>query len=277
MTTKLRKLFATTIVMAIGCLASTAQAANLTWDGGAATTDWSTANNWNPNQAPTAPDTMVIGGSAVVDFNTTLNSTVPNGTTVIDINDNAQLNLTGGSLTLQDGNSNTSSIAIAANAVLNISGGTHNLYGRISVSEPGTIRVTGNDATINLRQVAGFSGGTFEFVFDSDGVSSLDYYSYINPTSNNLFVDGTAFTRTSSSQNFTLIDSTNLLGGEFQAANIAVVGLGAEGSGWTLTQDQVTDDITITVAGTPEPSTFTLVVLGLLSFGMTRRRRRRRR
>ena len=168
------------LAIALSCTMP-AHAAVLTWDGGGGTTDWSTSTNWDTNNAPVAADVMVIGGTSVVDFNTIFTTSQPNGVTVIDINDSAQLNLTGGSLTVADGNSNTSSIAIAANAVLNISGGTHNLYGRMSVSEPGTIRVTGDDATINLRQVAGFNSGSYEFIFDDTGVSSLDYYSYLNP------------------------------------------------------------------------------------------------
>lgn len=265
------------LAIALSCTMP-AHAAVLTWDGGGGTTDWSTSTNWDTNNAPVAADVMVIGGTSVVDFNTTFTSSQPNGVTVIDINDSAQLNLTGGSLTVADGNSNTSSIAIAANAVLNISGGTHNLYGRMSVSEPGTIRVTGDDATINLRQVAGFNSGSYEFIFDDTGVSSLDYYSYLNPNSNNLYVDVSAYMDAYSGPyvvggtRFDLINTGTLLGNTFQASNITLVGLGEEGNtnyGYILNQDATDVYLTVFV---PEPSSTALLGLGLSSMLLRRRR-----
>ncbi|MDG1358344.1 MAG: PEP-CTERM sorting domain-containing protein [Akkermansiaceae bacterium] len=257
--------------------ALTTNAATITWDGGGDGVSWTDGNNWSTNNAPTAGDTMNIGGSAIVDFDTTFTSSLSNGSVVINVSSTAQLNLNGGALTFADGNSNTSPINIGDDAVLNITGGTHNLYGRVDIFGGGTIRVTGDDATINLRQLAKSGGAsTFEFFFDDTGVSSLDYYSYFNPINQILSVDGSAYTGpyVSSGTQFNLINTTNLSGNEFQAANISIVGLGQEGNtdyGYILTQDQASDDVFITVF-VPEPSSTALLGLGLGSLLLRRKR-----
>ena len=268
------------LAIALSCTMPT-HAATLTWDGGGGDTDWSNGLNWDTNTAPTAGDTMVIGGSAVVDFNTNFTSSLSNGQVVINISNTAQLNLNGGVLNFADGNANTSPLNIGNDAVLNITGGDHNLYGRVDIFGEGTIRVTGDAATIDLRQLVKSGGpNTFEFIFDDTGVSSLDYYSYFNPANQILYVDGSAYFDAYSGPyvpggtQFNLINTTNLFDGEFQASNITIVGLGEEGNtgyGYILTQDQASDDIFITVF-VPEPSSAALLGLGGVALMLRRKR-----
>ncbi len=47
-------------------LVSTAQAATLTWDGGAGTSNWFDANNWSGNAVPTSADQVRLDASGVV-------------------------------------------------------------------------------------------------------------------------------------------------------------------------------------------------------------------
>ena len=49
------------LLMCIAVLVSASQADTLTWDGGGGDGLLSTANNWDPNQAPGASDTFNIG------------------------------------------------------------------------------------------------------------------------------------------------------------------------------------------------------------------------
>jgi hypothetical protein len=277
--------YSSTLALACLSLISVSQmtnAATLTWNGDGDGSSWSDGDNWDTNNAPSAADTMVIGGSAVVDFDTTFTSSLGSGSTVINVNGTAQLNLNGGALTFTDGNANSSPINIGNDAVLNITGGNHNLYGRVDIYGDGTIRVTGDEATVNLRQLAKYSGAasTFEFIFDSTGISSLDYYSYFNPTNQILYVDGSAYfdaytgPYVPGGTQFNLINTTNLFDGEFQAANITILGMGEEGNtgyGYILTQDQASEDVFITVF-VPEPSSTALLGLGGVALLLRRRR-----
>lgn len=276
--------YSSTLALACLSLISVSQmtnAATLTWNGDGDGSSWSDGDNWDTNNAPTTADTMVIGGSAVVDFDTTFTSSLPNGSTVINLSGTAQLNLNGGALTFTDGNSNSSPLNIGNDAVLNITGGNHNLYGRVDIFSDGTIRVTGDEATVNLRQLVKSGGAnTFEFIFDSTGISSLDYYSYFNPTNQILYVDGSAYfdaytgPYVPGGTQFNLINTTNLFDGEFQAANITILGMGEEGNtgyGYILTQDQASDDVFITVF-VPEPSSTALLGLGGVALLLRRRR-----
>lgn len=269
-----------TIYTTIACLISflPAHAATLTWDGGGGDTDWSNGLNWNTNNAPTAGDTMVIGGSAVVDFNTNFTSSLSNGQVVINISNTAQLNLNGGALSFADGNANTSPLNIGNDAVLNITGGDHNLYGRVDIFGEGTIRVTGDAATIDLRQLVKSGGpNTFEFIFDSTGVSSLDYYSYFGAADQILYVDGSAYfdaytgPYVPGGTQFKLIETGNL-SAQFQTANVTIAGLGEEGNtgyGYILTQDA--NDVYLTVF-VPEPSSAALLGLGGVALMLRRKR-----
>ena len=125
-------------------------------------------------------------------------------------------------------------LTLLANNLINFSGGTSTINGRVSCGSTSTIRVTGSDATVNLYQATGTMAGTYEFIFDAAGVSSLDYSSYVQFAAGaKLVVDGSAYTRGPAS--FTLIDTyaTGMLM-DFAAENITVTGFPG---GYTLEQN----------------------------------------
>ena len=54
---KITKQFFVSLVLLFSTLIAYTQK---TWDGGASTTNWGDANNWNPNGVPTATDAVTI-------------------------------------------------------------------------------------------------------------------------------------------------------------------------------------------------------------------------
>ena len=148
------------------------------------------------------------------------------------------LDLTGGTLDLTPVAQNSNSLQINGGGVVEISGGTHDLYGRIY--NYGTFRVTGNAATIAVHQLAGVVG-TWEFVLDSDGVSTLVDDSWTSLGSATLNVDGSAYTGGDTSillfdsQDLTAVSSSvNITG--FEPTYVA-----------SVEQDQDTDDVTLVI------------------------------
>lgn len=94
----------------------------------------------------------------------------------LTIQNTGTVNLTGGAFTLPQTSTNNNGVEaagilnIASGGTLNISGGTHVFNERSSIS--GTFRVSGSAATINMHQM-GSTGATFDFIFDSGGVSTI--------------------------------------------------------------------------------------------------------
>ncbi|MBT3193293.1 MAG: hypothetical protein HN341_12125 [Verrucomicrobia bacterium] len=213
----------------------TVQAATRTWDGGGGDSSWINDDNWSDNTEPGPDDFVVIGGTAVVNYDRVsplhFNSTAP-----IDINDTATLNLTTGALSYISSTGNDSPITVASGAVLNISDGTHSIGGRQMMFSSGIMRVTGSDATINMFQMPGFNG-TFDFVFDAVGVSSLDYNSWMAGGAQGVTVDASAYT--GSSKNFTLIQTSDTANGLINplTGTISVIPPSAS---WSSTVTQVT-------------------------------------
>jgi hypothetical protein len=123
----------------------------------------------------------------------------------------------------------------------------------------------------------GTANGTFDFVFDTAGVSTITGdlgFSWFSITGASVSVDGSGYTGGAAS--FTLFDG-NASGNTPPSGNFTIAGLGAEGVGWTL-------DITNSAAGgandtiilnvIPEPGTYALLGgLLALSHVMVRRRR----
>lgn len=180
-------------------LASVSQAATLDWDGGGGDGLLSTANNWDPNQAPASSDTLNIGtGDTVshennlpgsVTINLTGSSTLSPVTTVLRLN-GASINvgsgssLTGGGfgfdfdngdLTFNDGAifGNTSWEQKGANTF------TFNLSASgFTAMTPGTFRCSGGSANIAnatyTADMAAYAGGSQVITlvdFTSDAVS----------------------------------------------------------------------------------------------------------
>ena len=83
---------------------------------------------------------------------------------------------------------------------------------------------------------------TFNFVFDSDGVSTVENDAFLSLTAANLLVDGSAYTGGIGS--FDLFTSANLVG---VSTNVTVTGFGVDGVDFTLVQSEDTDNVTLNV------------------------------
>jgi hypothetical protein len=132
---------------------SRASAAAVSWDGGAATANWSDANNWSANALPTADDDVTINQNVTVNIaaTTTINSLTVGqnggGTTPIlnfnyDAIANGALILDAGDLNVYTGASIThvnSSSSIIATIFINVISGNGTIVGSIDAAGQGYI------------------------------------------------------------------------------------------------------------------------------------------
>jgi hypothetical protein len=268
--------------LALACLSlisvsHVASAALITWNGNGDGSTWSDGANWIGGSSPGTGDTFSISNTTV-DYDV---SGVNLG--VRSTLNNATLNLTSShSINITAGNT-TNPLQMLNNSFINVTGGTHTIAGRINYDDGGSaahsgggINIVGSTAVFNTAQLINWTNPTLSFEFDALGVGSINYSNYSGISAASLYVDGTAYTGPylSSGTKFTLINGSNLLGQEIDSANISIVGLGQEGNtdyGYTLTQDQVSDDVFLTVY-VPEPSSTALLGLGGLAMMLRRKR-----
>ena len=270
--------------------ASTAQAATL-WTG-ATDLNYGTAGNWdngspgNIDQAATINngDTVSLATdhtgtntyNLVVGGNSTLNASAAFTATGLTIQNTGTVNLTGGAFTLpQTSTSNngvgaTGILSIASGGTLNISGGTHVFTERSGIN--GTFRVSGSAASISMHQM-GSTGATFDFIFDSGGVSTITGaggFPWFAISDSLVTVSNSGFVGTGS---FTLFDCDDA-GTMMTSDKFTITGFGAEGVGWTLDivdnpNGSLRDTVVLNII--PEPSAALLGGLGMIS--LLRRRR----
>lgn len=267
------------------------QAATL-WTG-ATDLNYGTAGNWdtgspgNNEQLATINngDTVSLASdytgtntyNLVVGGNSTLNASAAFTATGLTIENTGTVNLTGGAFTLPQtsGNNNGEGAAgvlnIQSGGTLNISGGSHIFNERSIIN--GTFQVDGSESTISMNQIGALSG-TFDFIFDSGGVSSITgdlSFSWLQIGDTTVTVDGSAFSGTGS---FTLFDSES--NGVMPTADkYTISGFGGEGVGWTLditNNDPGVGRDTVILNIIPEPSSAGL--LGIALAGLLLRRRR---
>lgn len=181
---------------------------------------------------------------------------------VVQVGANGTMNVSGGAMTItRPAPNNTTALSVYSGGLLEISGGEHSIGGRINNN--GTLRVSGDGATIGIHQINA-SSGDFEFIFDADGVSTLASDSWVDFSGASLIVDGSSYTGGNTS--FDLVTTGDRLLGGFDAGNITVTGFGVEGVEYTLTQDVSSTpgtQGTITLTVIPEPGTLGLIA----SFG----------
>ena len=205
----------------------------------------------------------------------TLNIT---GGNLTSINDGSRLvlggsaggtfNLSGGTFTAQ-GSAPTDGLTIR-DITLNLSGGTFDLSGGQVVPQNVTFNVIGDDTTIltdRLNHGGAASTATYNFVFDSDGVSSFTNAAFMNLINATINVDGSAYT--GGAGTFTLFDSANLVeGSTSQNITGAFAGFDAVFS----TADNGNDVILTLTTAVPEPSSLILLGGGMIGFCLRRRR-----
>lgn len=249
--------------------------------------------------ADQSAEVNVVGGT----FNTTgstnintfgtINVTSGSFTTTQTVNVNGELNVNGGNfvnnggrpvigvsagtVNISDGNFTANGtgpsdgLLLGAQAI-NISGGVVNMTGgQVQIDDETTLSVIGDAATINMDRLnlsnAAF-GGTLRWVFDSDGVSTINNSSFTGLVEGSLIIDGTNYTGPGGV--FTLLDTTNLA---TISSDVSVFGF--DGYTAVLTQDQaVTDDVFITITANPIPEPASLSLLGIGGTLMLGRRRR---
>jgi hypothetical protein len=159
--------------------------------------------------------------------------------TSITVRASGELHLTGGSLVTTPLAHNGDSLHIDPGGLLEISGGVHDIRGRIY--NYGTVRIIGDGAMISLYQLPGASG-TYEFVLDDDGVSTLDYDSWVSPENVTIDIDGSSYT--GGDANIALMTAAGGLLSTSTAVNVSGF---TSGYGATVEQDQDADQVRLMI------------------------------
>ena len=257
---------------------------------GTTDSDFGTATNWdnslpgavgtNENATINNGDTVSLTGDQtglnhyrlIVTGNSTLNVSGSFDSRHFQINAGSTVNLNSGSsydMTQTSGSNNgTAGSLPSIYGTLNINGGTHDFEERLYGT--GTIRVNGNDATVTFHQMA--FDGTFDFVFASDGVSTITGqggFPWFGISVSNITVDGSSYNLTYDST-FDLLNSTDAAGSFTGSQSIA-----GFAHYYDVSVEQVTEGgrrIERLVIMAPEPSSTALLGLGLSSLLLRRRR-----
>ncbi len=214
----------------------------------------------NQSTGTVSAATVSIGGAGSGTYNlrggtlelvgTTMN-VVSNGLLTIDggtvtnaagmaVSGPGKIELKSGTLTINAGAPATGGVTKLNAGIIEVTGGELTVGGQVFVGdgEATEFKVVGDDAAISVaylnQQPHTGDSGTFHFVFDETGVSTINVVGWMNLTTARIVVDGAAFA--GGPGTFTLFDAANL-NLLADPANIAVNGLGEEGVGWAIEQD----------------------------------------
>ena len=247
-------------------MALTAQAATLTWDNGGADDSLSTAGNWNPDQAPTSSDDLVIGltGSSNTDLNSaytvadgrSFSGTAGTGNLVFRMED-------GGHLTVADGGTLDFTLGSGSGiSVFTERGTTAASSGRKVTLEDG--------ATFKVDRFLTHNDWTTEFVASATGVATMEVTDLLRfRNSDTLLVDLNSYVN-DIERTLILFDYASLID---EAATFTVLGYTSEQYTLNYAYDQGEGDLAVALTIVPEPGTFALLGgLLALSYVMVRRR-----
>ena len=140
-----------------------------------------------------------------------------------------------------------------------VSGGAVTLDGQVLVGDGGAaeFKVIGDAASINFttlnQSAAAGESGTFRFIFDETGVSTINVASWMNMGAASIIVDGSAYTNGAGT--FVLFNSVNLAS-LADTNNFTITGFSQNAY---ITQDEINDNIILTVI--PEPTTLGLFIV----------------
>ncbi|WP_426330167.1 fibronectin type III domain-containing protein [Pedobacter sp. R-06] len=174
-----------------------------TWDGGAGTSNWGDAANWNTDGVPTATDNVELTGANIIDINvaaTTKNLLLNNTGLRLSINSTKSLSVSG-DLTLTSGIFNTAAAFATVSGTVDVSGGTVGFtgtaaqtipaynYNNLTSSSTGS-RTLANSGTIGISGT--FTPGTNTYIvagstidFNEDGAQVIAAASYNHLTLSN--------------------------------------------------------------------------------------------
>ena len=286
------------LVAFAGMVSATLSAATI-WTGNANDGDlFGTADNWDTGLPGNNEQLAIINNGDTVSLatnytgtntynlevggNSTLNASADFTSTGLTIQNTGTVNLTGGAFTLpqtstnNNGNGADGVLLIAAGGTLDISGGDHIFNERTVMDTGSTFRVTGSDATISMNQI-GTGNGTFDFVFDTAGVSTITgdlSFPWFSIGNSLVTVNASAVAGIVGS--YTLFDC-DASGTMMGAGAFTIAGLGTEGVDWNLV---ITDNAgggandTIVLNVIPEPGSYALLG-GLLALSSVMVRRRK--
>jgi hypothetical protein len=209
---------------------------------------------------------LSLSSTATIWTNGSLNvsggSFVAGGVTTVE--DGAILLLTGGSVTMATGVvHNGYGMGIKSDAVIEISGGTYTDTSRMSLHSGATFRIVGDDATVTLHQVSSSVAGTFDFVLDETGVSTLGNDDWGQLSSCHFEVNGSNYI--GGAQSVVLYSGT-YHSGNTVLGSYNVTGLGIEGLDW-----EIVDDLGSEIPEVPHTVTLNILErqpIGIFSDGM---------
>ncbi len=167
-----KKLFSVVVFMIVLTLVGNALAATYEWDGGGETNLWNVLENWEPDGLPTSADEARVEEP---NANCVIDSSVVAECSALYVNSNSNLEMTGGSLTM-DGFLTVSDDA-DANSLMVISGGVANMgtvngtNGRLRVAYRGigTLIVTGGELNVYDKVEVGRQTGAVGYLYLYDG------------------------------------------------------------------------------------------------------------
>lgn len=219
----------TALSFALFLVTFTAQAASLTWDAGGGDGLLGTANNWNPNQAPVASDTLNIGNGDTVSHANNLP-----GSVTINLSGSSSLSTNGSVIRLNNANLNVGAGTSLIGAFWDLNNGDLTFEDGASATMANWEQKGTNTFTFNLS-ATGFTTlnpNTFRRgggALMSNATYTVDMAAYTGGTGTITLVDF-------------ITDATSMTNATFQTATLNVINKG-EFSGSHLTWDDSTDSI----------------------------------
>jgi len=213
----------------------------VTWDGGASTSNWGDANNWNPNGVPTSTKNVSLNGISTIDVNvaaTTKNLTLDNASLLLTILAGNSITVSGnysqlnGSLNIETAfPSVTGSVTISGGTVsYTKSGGSQNVsgqtYNNLTISGSGTkVAVGGITVVGDLTIGAGntFNDDGYQIIGNASGALSVAAGSTLSLGNAST---GTSFPTNFVVGNITLNSTSTVAYNSDQSQNIAALNYG---------------------------------------------------